>query len=58
MYSDLTQKEIKGVRHLLRLGFSPDFIAHTIIIGREVGLYNAIKEQVDTIKKGEEEDEE
>ena len=49
MYSDLTHEEIGDVKRLLGMGYTPDFVTHTIVMRRGVSLSNAIRAQVDVI---------
>ena len=55
MNNDLTHEEIERAKHLLGLRLGPDFVTHTLVMGRQVGLNNDIRAQVDTIIEEEEE---
>lgn len=59
MYKDLTEAEILYVKLLIDERYSPSFITHAIVMGREVSLHNDIRAAVDMIIKAKvEEDEE
>ena len=49
MNKDLTYKEIERAKHLLGLGLGPDFVTHTLVMGRQVNLNNAIRAQVEEL---------
>ena len=49
MNNNLTHEEIERSRHLLGLGLGPDFVTHTLVMGRQVGINNDIRAQVEEL---------